>query len=250
MFYIIRILLGIALGLFIHQEVHSASYTDISAKSWAVANPAGEVLIGINLYEIRPIASITKLMTVLVVLDAAQPLNEVLTKTLFQLSLTRLELIELALIKSNNEAAKILCDNYPGGFRACVQAMNDKAIALNMKNTTFTDPTGLYQTNTSTAIDLIKLVLAASTYPIIVSNSNRNSMSIVNGKKTTTFYNTNPKTGALPFLVSKTGYISKSGGCIAVMQETPHGVRIAIVLGSKDTKTRILEFQSLTTNGE
>lgn len=185
----------------------------------------------------------------MVVLDANQNLDEEIPKKLYNKNLTRHTLIDLAIVKSDNNAAKMLCDYYPSGYNACVQAMNDKAKELGMNNTTFSDPTGLMHTNTSNAEDLIKLVFAASKYPTIVEASNMDAVRWpVGKKKVAEFRNTNSLVGhGYQFLVSKTGFISKAGGCIVMMLNTANGIRTVVLLGSKNTKTRIPEAQVLAT---
>jgi D-alanyl-D-alanine endopeptidase (penicillin-binding protein 7) len=229
--------------------VSTSSYasTSITAQSWLVVDNAGKVLEGSNTTEVRSIASITKLMTAMVVLDSGQSLSEVIPKKLYNKQLTREILIDLAIVKSDNNAAKMLCDYYPGGFKPCVDAMNAKAVSLNMIHSLFTDPTGKMHTNVSTAEDLIKLVFAASTYPLIVQASNMDAVRWAIGKKKTAeFRNTNHLVGnGYNFLVSKTGFINKAGGCIVMMIDTVHGIRTVILLGSKNTRTRIPEAEKL-----
>jgi D-alanyl-D-alanine endopeptidase (penicillin-binding protein 7) len=142
----------------------------------------------------------------------------------------------------------MLCDYYPGGYNNCIEAMNQKAIALQMINSTFTDPTGRFHTNVSTAHDLIKLVYAASTYPLIVHASNMDAVRWpLTKKKTVEFKNTNSLVGhGYKFLVSKTGFINKAGGCIVMMIDTANGIRTVVLLGSKNTKTRIPEAKMLS----
>jgi D-alanyl-D-alanine endopeptidase (penicillin-binding protein 7) len=219
----------------------------VTAQAWLVVDSAGKVLEGSNTTEVRSIASITKLMTAMVVLDSGQSLSEVIPKKLYNKQLTRETLIDLAIVKSDNNAAKMLCDYYPGGFKPCVEAMNAKAASLNMTNSAFTDPTGRYHTNVSTAEDLIKLVVAASAYPLIVQASNMDAVRWAIGKKKIAeFKNTNSLVGHdHKFLVSKTGFINKAGGCIVMMIETIHGIRTVVLLGSKNTKTRIPEAKKL-----
>ena len=220
----------------------------LTAQAWLVTDSNGKILEGSNTTEVRSIASITKLMTAIVVLDSGQSLTEIIPKKLYNKQLTRETLIDLAIVKSDNNAAKMLCDYYPGGFKPCVEAMNQKAIALQMTNSAFTDPTGRFHTNVSTAEDLIKLVFAASTYPLIVQASNMDAVRWpLNKKKTAEFRNTNSLVGnGYRFLVSKTGFISKAGGCIVMMIDTANGIRTVVLLGSKNTKTRIPEAKMLS----
>jgi D-alanyl-D-alanine endopeptidase (penicillin-binding protein 7) len=219
----------------------------LTAQAWLVTDSKGTVIQGSNTTEVRSIASITKLMTAMVVLDSGQSLTETIPKKLYNRNLTRGTLIELAIVKSDNNAAKMLCDYYPGGIESCVEAMNAKAKLLSMDTTIFTDPTGRYHTNVSTAEDLIKLVFAASTYPLIVEASNMDAVRwSISKKKKLEFRNTNRLVGeGYSFLVSKTGFISKAGGCIVMMIDTVHGIRTVVLLGSKNTKTRIPEAKMI-----
>ena len=221
--------------------------TNLTAQAWLVTDSNGKILEGSNTTQIRSIASITKLMTAMVVLDSGQSLTEVIPKKLYNKQLTRETLIDLAIVKSDNNAAKMLCDYYPGGYKNCVEAMNAKAMLLQMNNSAFTDPTGRYHTNVSTAEDLIKLVFAASTYPLIVHASNMDAVRWnISKKKTAEFRNTNSLVGqGYKFLVSKTGFISKAGGCIVMMIDTANGIRTVVLLGSKNMKTRIPEAEKL-----
>ncbi len=220
----------------------------LTAQAWLVADSNGKILEGSNTTEVRSIASITKLMTAMVVLDSGQSLTEIIPKKLYNKQLTREILIDLAIVKSDNNAAKMLCDYYPGGYKSCVEAMNVKATMLQMSNSTFTDPTGRFHTNVSTAEDLIKLVFAASQYPLIVEASNMDAVRWqLNKKKTAEFRNTNSLVGnGYRFLVSKTGFINKAGGCIVMMMDTANGIRTVVLLGSKNTKTRIPEAKMLS----
>ena len=228
----------------------SSVYADpsLTAQAWLVADSNGKILEGSNMTEVRSIASITKLMTAMVVLDSGQSLTEIIPKKLYNKQLTRETLIDLAIVKSDNNAAKMLCDYYPGGYKSCIDAMNAKAILLQMTDSTFTDPTGRYHTNVSTAQDLIKLVFAASQYPLIVHASNMDAVRwSLNKKKTAEFRNTNSLVGnGYKFLVSKTGFINKAGGCIVMMMDTANGIRTVVLLGSKNTKTRIPEAKMLS----
>jgi D-alanyl-D-alanine endopeptidase (penicillin-binding protein 7) len=226
----------------------NAQTVPLTAQAWVVADSNGKVLEGSNMTEVRSIASITKLMTAMVVLDSGQSLTEIIPKKLYNKQLTRETLIDLAIVKSDNNAAQMLCDYYPGGYKSCIDAMNSKATLLQMTNSVFTDPTGRFHTNVSTAHDLIKLVFAASKYPLIVEASNMDAVRWpLSKKKIAEFRNTNSLVGnGYKFLVSKTGFINKAGGCIVMMIDTVHGIRTVVLLGSKNTKTRIPEAQMLS----
>jgi D-alanyl-D-alanine endopeptidase (penicillin-binding protein 7) len=214
----------------------------ITATSWLVANGDGEILQSENIHQQRSIASITKLMTVIVILDAKQDLNQYIKPY------TRRELIQLAVVHSDNRASETLCNHYPGGRHNCVKAMNEKAHYLGMINTRLVDPTGLGVMNSSTAYDLVKLVRAAELYPEIVEANKMSEVKIKHKKKFIVFKNTNPLVATKEFIVSKTGYIRAAGGCIVMMVDTELGKRIVVLLNSKNTKTRIPEARMLATN--
>jgi len=238
----------------------SNAWADVTAKSYLVTDLHGQVLIEKDADQPRPIASITKLMNVMVVLDSQQPLDEVIQLD-YKLAkqyhthlphsvktLTRKELIDLAMVKSDNFAAYTLCANYPGGVPGCIIAMNAKASTLNMYQTHYTDPTGLEETNVSTARDLIKLLITARTYPGIV-DATKPSVEIKVKRHWWQVWNTNPlvRTGD-DVVVSKTGFISASGGCVVMFMNTQFGQRIVALLGSKNTHTRFPEAEKLANN--
>jgi D-alanyl-D-alanine endopeptidase (penicillin-binding protein 7) len=214
------------------------AWPNITAKSWLVADSTGKILQEENIHEIRSIASISKIMAVIVILDAKQDLDE------YFKPYTRRELIKLAMVKSDNKATQTLCQHYPGGMINCVKAMNNKARELGMVNTRFIEPTGLSVFNVSTANELIKLVITARDYPEIVEASKTSQVKIKVRKQWLVFNNTNPIIGKRhEFLVSKTGWITASGGCIVMMLNTDVGQRIVVLLGSKNTRTRIPEAE-------
>jgi serine-type D-Ala-D-Ala endopeptidase (penicillin-binding protein 7) len=192
-----------------------------------------------------PIASITKLMTALVVLDAKQPLDEPLVITQAERDLpkggvsrlvvgTRLsrgDLMHLALMSSENRAAHALGSNYPGGMPAMVSAMNAKAAALGMTSAHFVDPTGLSSENVASPEDLSKLVIAASKNSIIREYSTDSRYTVRVHRHLIEFRNTdnlvaNP---AWNIIVQKTGYIAEAGKCL-VMEAVIEGRNVVIVL--------------------
>ncbi|MDP8983517.1 MAG: D-alanyl-D-alanine endopeptidase [Pseudomonadota bacterium] len=192
-----------------------------------------------------PIASITKLMTALVVLDAKQPLSEAIEITrdetdlprggVSRLSvgtvLTRGDLMHLALMSSENRAAHALGVNYPGGVAALVRAMNAKAAALGMVSAHFVDPTGLSSDNVASPEDLSKLVHAASQNPHIREYSTDARYTVRVRKHLVEFHNTdnlvaNPTWN---IVVQKTGYITEAGKCL-VMEAVIEGRNVIIVL--------------------
>lgn len=209
----------------------SAFGMNITAHSWLETDSEGNLIGGYNVTEVRSIASITKLMTVIAVLDSQPNMQEKIGK------FTREQLIQLALVKSDNNAAMVLCDNFPGGKHECVRYMNYKADSIGMFRTKFVEPTGLSPMNISTALDLHRLVFEASNYPDIVKASQTSVLSIKVGKKTLRFNNTNPLIGKrYNFIVSKTGTTTAAGGCIVLMLDTDAGRRIIVLLGSKTGK--------------
>ncbi len=192
-----------------------------------------------------PIASITKLMTAIVVLDAKQPLGEriqitvadrdVKKSTFSRLRvgavMTRGDLMHLALMSSENRAAHTLGNHYPGGMTALVSAMNAKAAALGMVNTRFVDSNGLSSENVASPEDLSKLVIAASYSPTIRAYSTDRRYAVRVDRRTIEFRNTdnlvaNP---AWNIIVQKTGYISEAGKCL-VMEAVIRGRSVVIVL--------------------
>jgi D-alanyl-D-alanine carboxypeptidase len=214
----------------------------ITATSWLVADGSGKIIQGENTTEQRSIASITKLITAMVVLDANQDLNENLKPY------TRREMIQLALVKSDNKASLDLCKHYPGGTAQCVRAMNDKVKSLGLTKTQFVESSGLSVMNVSTAEELIKIVIESAKYSEIVLSARTSEVKIKLKKKWFIFHNTNPIIGKRhDFVVSKTGFINASGGCIVIMMDTDIGRKIVVVLGSKNTRTRIPEAEFIAT---
>lgn len=211
----------------------------ITATSWLVADGDGHILDSSNADQQRSIASITKLMTAMVVLDAGQDLDERIGM------FTRGELLQFMLVKSNNQAAETLCEHYPLGRSGCITAMNWKALSLGLHNTYYADPSGLNVMNVSTAQELVQIVLASSKYAEIVEASNTAHGKIKKKKHYFTFNNTNPLVATKDFIVSKTGYIRASGGCIVIMLNTKIGQRIVVLLNSRNTHTRIPEAYKL-----
>ena len=204
-----------------------------------------------------PIASITKLLTVLVVADAGQPLDEPIQLTtedrivgkgassrlVLGTTLTRGDLIHLALMSSENRAAHALGRNYPGGLPAFVQAMNAKARRLGMTSAHFVDPAGLSSDNVASAEDLSKLVIAASENPVIREYSTDPGYAVRVGRKMLEFRNTNALVNnpTWNIIVQKTGYISEAGRCL-VMQAVIQGRTVVIVLlNSVGKNTRVAD---------
>jgi serine-type D-Ala-D-Ala endopeptidase (penicillin-binding protein 7) len=218
---------------------------------------SGEVLFGKNTHSVLPIASITKLMTAMVILDANLDAAEVVKITKADvdflkgsrsrlpvgIDLTRDDLLKLALMASENRAASALARSYPGGTGAFVQAMNLKAYLLGMTGTHFADATGLSSANVSTAEDLAKLVNAANGYTQIRDYSTATAHQIKVGRRAMNFHNTNRLTRASGWEIglSKTGYISEAGRCLVMQAKLAGRSVIIVLLDSWGKYTRIAD---------
>ena len=228
-------------------EIFNPDVLDIQSTAALVVNSSdGHVIYDKNVTAVAPIASITKLMTAMVVLDAKLPLDESImlneedldtvkhTGSRLQLGtvLTRDEMLRLALMSSENRAASALGRAYPGGTAAFVREMNLKALSLEMMRTSFADSTGLSTGNVSTAQDLAKMVTAAYQYPLIRQYSTGNGYAVhaLNGRALE-FRNTNALIVSPDWSIglSKTGYIREAGRCL-VMHATIAGAPVVIVL--------------------
>jgi D-alanyl-D-alanine endopeptidase (penicillin-binding protein 7) len=221
------------------------------------------VLYSRNADVAAPIASITKLMTALVVLDARQALDQPITITEAETDLprggasrltvgtvlTRGDLMHLALMSSENRAAHALGVNYPGGVPALVKAMNAKAAALGMTTAHFVDPTGLSSDNVASPEDLSKLVLAASRSPRIRQYSTDPSYTVWVRRHPVEFHNTDNlvKNPDWNIIVQKTGYIAEAGKCL-VMEAVIQGRNVVIVLlDSVGRLTRVADARRVKT---
>ncbi len=205
---------------------------------------------------VAPIASITKLMTAMVVLDASPDLNEAISVDVADLdslkgthsrlgvgtTFIRSEMLKLALMSSENRAASSLARSYPGGTAAAVAAMNAKAKKLGMTNTIFYDPTGLNSNNVSTARDLVKMVAAARNYQLIhqYTTTATHSVEGLRGRELQ-YNNTNPlvKNASWEIGVSKTGFINEAGRCLVMQAKIRQRPVIIVLLESVGKNTRI-----------
>ena len=230
-----------------------------SASVLVVDQATGEALYAKNADRPAPIASITKLMTAMVTLDAGLPLDEEITigpedvdrlkgtrsRLALGTTLTREALLHLALIASENRAAAALSRAYPGGRPAFIEAMNRKARQLGMTHTRFVDGTGLSSENQSTAQDLVKLVDAAYHYPLIrrISTTGRYDLlvSTPNEVRHLVFNNTNQLTRRDDWEigVSKTGYINEAGHCLVMQAKIAEQKVIIVLLDSWGKLSRI-----------
>jgi len=209
-----------------------------------------------NSETVVPIASITKLMTAMVVLDANLPMDVEVSvaqddpntikrsrsRLRVGMTFTRSEMLRLALMSSENRAALALARSYPGGTAALVAAMNAKARVLGMQNTRFFDPTGLDSDNVSTAQDLVKMVAAASRYAMIHQYTTSVSHSVEGLRgRTMRFSNTNPlvRNASWDIGLSKTGFINEAGRCLVMQATINHRPVIIVLLDSWGKRTRV-----------
>ena len=239
-----------------------AKPADLSLRSNAalILDPQrGQVLFHKNADSVMPIASITKLMTAMVVLDAKLPLNQeividsadvdVIKYTRSRLRVgtrfTRGELLRLALMSSENRAAAALGRTYPGGLNAFVTAMNRKAFQLGMSSTYFVDSTGLNSGNVSTARDLAKMVKAAYGYRLIRVFSTTAAHAVASvGKvrsRSLNFVNSNRlvRSSSWDIGVSKTGFLSEAGRCLVMHANITGKPTIIVLLDSWGKNSRI-----------
>lgn len=220
--------------------VHANGKNKISNadESYVIADNSGVILKEHHGNIKRPIASISKLMIALLVVD--QDLDEYLTIPAkryvstsiprAQYKLTRRELLTLSLVKSDNFATQILCNN----INDCIGSMNTKAKELGMLDTYFEEPTGLSKNNVSTANDLIKLMIEASYYQTITEISSMPNAEILSGRSIIKVNNTNPLTHKLDVFLSKTGFTNPAGQCLVMAVFSPVGQRFIVLLGSKN----------------
>lgn len=236
----------------------SREHPGLQSSSALVMNGlTGEVIYAKHPDTLTPIASITKLMTAMVVLDAQQPLSELISishddidtlkgtrsRLAPGLILTRGEMLLLALMSSENRAASALARHYPGGRDAFIAKMNEKASSLGMKNTHFLDSTGLNPGNVSTPRELALMVQAAHQYPTIQQYSTSVEYSLTSNmnSRPLVFHNTNPlvKNEKWEIGVSKTGYISEAGRCLVMQTSIGNAPVVMILMDSNGKNTRV-----------
>ena len=222
---------------------------------------SGDVLVRKNPSAVLPIASITKLMTAMVVLDAGLPLSERLQITRDDIDrlrgtssrlhpgawLTRSEMLQLSLMASENRAANALGRHYPGGMPAFVAAMNAKARSLGLRDTRFVEPTGLSSANVSSGGDLAQLVRAASSYPLIRQYSVARSLTVQPAREPLGFYNTNRliSTAGWSIGLQKTGFISEAGNCLVMIANIEGRPLIVVLLDAAGKLARFGDAQRI-----
>jgi len=237
---------------------------DVRSQSYLILDEKDATVLAARHDDVAaPIASITKLMTALVVLEAGQSMDQLLSITAEDVRgtpgsssrlavgtrLSRADMLHLALMSSENRAAHTLCRNYPGGMAACVRAMNAKARALGMTTARFVEPTGLSSGNVASPRDLAKLVLATGDDPTIRDYSTDAEHTVYVNRRPLEFRNTNllVKNPAWQVNLQKTGYISEAGRCL-VMETVIDGRQVVIVLlNSWGKLTRIADAKRIRT---
>ena len=226
-----------------------------SSVALVVDQDTNEVLFSKNSQAVLPIASITKLMTALVVAEAQLPLDETLTVTQDDVDtekgshsrltvgtqLSRERMLHLALMSSENRAAHVLGRSYPGGLDAFVGAMNAKAQLLGMVDTRYVEPTGLSSKNQSSARDLATLVNAAHQHQIIRELSTSPEYQVAVGRRELTFRNTNGlvRSPSWDIGLQKTGYITEAGRCLVMQAKMAGRQLIMVFLDSTGKYSRI-----------
>jgi D-alanyl-D-alanine endopeptidase (penicillin-binding protein 7) len=238
------------------------SRPEVRSESVLVADATnGDVIFELKPKLVAPIASITKLMTALVVMDALQPLDEVITLTAddrwkgkgqgsrlpIGAKITRGDLMKIALMASENRAARVLARNYPGGMTAFVKTMNVKAKALGMTQTHFDDPSGLSSLNVSSARDLAKLIDAASRQSAISDFSTLRTHEVRVGKSVLGYRNTNLLIGKPDWeiLVQKTGYTVDAGECLVMETMINERPVVIVLLNSFGKLTRTADARRI-----
>ena len=232
-----------------------------SSVALVVDQDTQEVLFSKNSGAVLPIASITKLMTALVVTEAALPMDEMLVVTQADVGatagspsrlrlgtqLTRGEMMHLSLMASENRAAHVLGRTYPGGLDQFVTDMNGKARQLGMQDTQYVEPTGLSANNQSSALDLSRLVRAAFEHPLIRDLSTSLEAVVAVGRRPTQFRNTNGlvRNPEWEIGLQKTGYISAAGRCVVMQTQMAGRKLIMVLLDSAGKYSRIGDAERL-----
>jgi serine-type D-Ala-D-Ala endopeptidase (penicillin-binding protein 7) len=238
----------------------NATRDPLSLKSnAAIVVDAGtsQVLFEKNAGVALPIASLTKLMTSLIVVEAKQDMEEILTVTdedvdreKFSASrlrvgshMSRANMLHIALMSSENRAASALGRHYPGGLPAFVAAMNAKAKALGMNDTHYVDPTGLSSQNMATARDLAKLVVAAHHHPVIRQYSTDDKYAVDAGRYTLNYHNSNRlvMNANWDIGLQKTGYIAEAGRCLLMHARIDNRPVVMVFLDSKGKDSRLAD---------
>lgn len=241
-----------------HKTVSSDEFAHLKLASNAAMvldQSTGAILFEKNADAVLPIASITKLMTAMVALDAQPDLHETMviddadvdtlkgTHSRLQVGtqLSRENMLRLALMSSENRAASALSRYYPGGRYAFIAAMNRKAQTLGLQDTHFADSTGLTAQNVSSARDLVRMVSAAQQYPLIRQFSTTSEYDVVLGGRQQAFRNTNSlvRSSSWEIGLSKTGFINEAGRCLVMQAWLNNKPTIIVLLDSLGKMTRL-----------
>ncbi len=245
----------------VKRNIRKATWEDFSnlklhsSAAMVLDQSTGAVLFEKNAGAVLPIASITKLMTAMVVLDAQPDLNEVLaiddddvdtlkgthSRLRVGTQLSREDMLRLALMSSENRASSALSRHFPGGRPAFVAAMNRKAHMLGLQDTYFADPTGLTAANVSSARDLVRMVSAAQQYPLIRQFSTSTEYEVPIAGRTQVFRNTNSlvRSSSWEIGLSKTGFINEAGRCLVMQAWLANKPTIIVLLDSLGKMTRL-----------
>lgn len=235
----------LAVGLVFLQLISAQALQLKSEHAIVISDESGAILLEKGAEVSVPIASLTKLMTAMVILDSKPDMNEKLAINAEDVdmlkhskshvpigtNLSRKQVLQLALMSSDNRAAAALARTYPGGTGAFIKAVIEKEKALGMMHTTIKEPTGLSPENTASAADLAKMAIAASHYPEIVNITTNPSDRVQMNGRAVTFHNTNHLVGAKGWdvLLSKTGFTNEAGHCL-IMRIRQAGKNATLVL--------------------
>lgn len=251
-------------------KVESTSTKNVPVTQEVVANSAlvvdlktNEILYSSNPDTVRPIASVTKLMTAMVTLDARLPMDEKLTINITDTKemrgvysrvrigseISRRDMLLLTLMSSENRAAASLAHHYPGGHKAFIKAMNAKAKALGMKNTRYVEPTGLSEKNVSSAKDLVVLLRASESYPMLgeLSSTEKKTVTFSNPKYSLDFRNTNRLVYKDNWNIhlTKTGFTNQAGHCLVMRTEMAKRQVAFVVLDAYGKYTHMADANRL-----
>lgn len=248
-------------GLVLPAQAQTADVDFHAQHALVVDDNTGEVLLSKNSSESVPMASLTKLLTLMVVLDADQDLGELLTVTQADMdtlkhthsgvpvgaTLTRGKMMELALMASDNHAASSLARHYPGGMPAFLNAVQDKLAVLRLSGTQVVEPTGLSPQNRSTAADLAVVAREAAAYPVIVAATTQSrGEATVNGRPWQA-QNTNRLVGkpGWDILLSKTGFTNEAGRCLVMRMRAAGRTVLVVLLNASAGAQRTLDATNI-----
>jgi D-alanyl-D-alanine endopeptidase (penicillin-binding protein 7) len=265
-YFMKKFLIFLIIGLFFNavdasskKSSHRYTVPEVTYALWNL--DSGEFITSKNQQEVRPIASITKLMSVLVILRENLDLEEEITvvgkeessRIRAGMKIARRTLIELALISSDNLATRTLAESYPGGYQKFIIEMNNVAQELGMVHTKYADSTGLLSNNISSAEDIRKLVLAVSPFNIITNAANTARLafktSVTNKNKVKEVRiqanNTNSFVGKLDIIAAKTGFTSRAGRCLTMMFRHNGSNYLLVIMGAQTSEQRKKIVESL-----